>query len=175
MGSAHRVIVGVSGSPANLAALRWAVAEARRTDAPLVPVLAWSLPGDDTMYYHLLDELHKSARERLDQAFEEAFGGYPDDLDIHSMSILGAAGPALVETAGSPSDLLVVGTGHRSRLRRLIFPSVSRYCLARAECPVIAVPPPALLRELSLMARVTRKMRVNDASKWIAMMAAPRS
>ena len=28
------------------------------------------------------------------------------------------------------------------------FPTVSRYCLAHARCPVIAVPPPALAREL---------------------------
>ncbi len=48
-----------------------------------------------------------------------------------------------------PGDVLVVGAGRRGALARLAYPAVSRYCLAHAQCPVIATPPPALARELS--------------------------
>jgi hypothetical protein len=41
-----------------------------------------------------------------------------------------------------------VGAGRRGALARMVCGKVSRYCLAHAECPVIAVPPPALAREV---------------------------
>jgi hypothetical protein len=41
-----------------------------------------------------------------------------------------------------------VGAGRRGALARLVSGKVSRYCLAHAECPVLAVPPPALAREV---------------------------
>ena len=47
-----------------------------------------------------------------------------------------------------PSDVLVVGAGRRGTLARMVFSRVSRYCLAHAQCPVLAIPPPALAREL---------------------------
>jgi nucleotide-binding universal stress UspA family protein len=45
--SLRRVIVGASGSPASLQALRYARQLARDLDAALVPVLAWLPPGGD--------------------------------------------------------------------------------------------------------------------------------
>jgi hypothetical protein len=56
----------------------------------------------------------------------------------------GEAGYVLVRAACCPGDLLVVGTGRRGVLARVISGKVSRYCLAHARCPVLAVPPPAL-------------------------------
>ena len=55
----------------------------------------------------------------------------------------------LVNLACQPDDVLVVGTGRRGALGRLAFSKVSRYCVARAQCPVVAVPPPDLAGELS--------------------------
>ena len=43
---------------------------------------------------------------------------------------------------------LVVGAGRRGAMGRLAFSKVSRYCLAHAQCPVVAIPPPALVGEL---------------------------
>jgi hypothetical protein len=59
----------------------------------------------------------------------------------------GPAGWVLVNLASRPGDVLVVGAGHRGTLGRLAFSRVSRYCLAHAQCPVMAVPPPALAGE----------------------------
>jgi hypothetical protein len=54
----------------------------------------------------------------------------------------------LVDVAASPDDLLVIGTGRRSPIGRALHKSIGRYCLAHATCPVLAVPPSALMAEL---------------------------
>jgi Universal stress protein family len=56
----------------------------------------------------------------------------------------GHAGPVLVSVAGRAGDALVIGTGRRGAVSRLRRGMVSRYCLAHASCPVIAIPPRAL-------------------------------
>src|SRR6266550_8426660 len=47
MSGPRRVIVGASGSPGNLCALRYAEYLARATGATLIPVHAWIPPGGD--------------------------------------------------------------------------------------------------------------------------------
>ncbi len=170
MAEATRVIVGVSGSLSSLAALHRAVGEARRRDALLVPVLAWTPVGGDGVYRRspcppLLKEWESAACRRLDTAFEQAFGGYPEGLRIHGQVVRGDAGQALVHCADRPDDLLVVGTGRRGRLRRLFHGAVSRYCLAHARCTVLAVPPSELLDTLE------RALRVGDPMTMLARAA----
>ncbi|WP_032767926.1 universal stress protein, partial [Streptomyces griseus] len=48
-------------------------------------------------------------------------------------------------------DLLVVGSGPRGRRLPRLRPSVTRYCLAHAHCPVLAVPPNPLEAELAAL------------------------
>jgi nucleotide-binding universal stress UspA family protein len=144
-----RVITGVSGSPRNLQALRYAAVLARGQDAALVPVLAWVPPGGD-----VADRRHPSgylrrvwvddANKRLAEALDAAFGGLPDDVPAEPQVIRGEAGPVLVREASRPGDLLVIGTGRHGTVRRMSGGKVGRYCLARARCPVLAIPPTAL-------------------------------
>jgi len=54
----------------------------------------------------------------------------------------------LVDVASQPEDLLIVGTGRRRPVGRVFRRSVARYCLVHAKCPVLAVPPSALMDEL---------------------------
>ena len=42
-----------------------------------------------------------------------------------------------------------MGAGRRGALARMAFARVARYCVARAQCPLLTVPPPALARELT--------------------------
>jgi hypothetical protein len=51
---------------------------------------------------------------------------------------------ALDHAASRSGDLLVTGTGRHGRLGRMAGGQVSRYCLAHAAGPVLAVPPSAL-------------------------------
>ncbi|MFC8450088.1 universal stress protein [Kitasatospora sp. NPDC057223] len=145
-----RVIVGVNGSLSSLAALHRAVEEAGRRDALLVPLIAWS--GADTAL-RPLSELEHAARRRLDTAFEQAFGGYPNDMIIRPLVVRSEPGRALVAAANSPGDLLVLGSGHHGRVQQALHGSIARYCRAHAHCEVVVVPPSALLESLELTAR----------------------
>lgn len=148
-----RLIVGTSGSPGSLCALRYAEAAARVHDALLIPVIAWEPPGGDHMDRlqpsgDLRQEWQNLADGRLRDALVAVWGGVPDNPRIQPRVERGPAGWVLVSLADRPDDLLVIGAGRRGTLARLVFSRVSRYCLARARCPVLAVPPPASAREL---------------------------
>jgi nucleotide-binding universal stress UspA family protein len=152
--SVRRIIVGVHGSPGSLQALRFAADEARQRNVPLLAVTAWIPPGGD-----LAERRHSSpylrkiwreaAWEQLWAAFDAGLGGMPADLRVETQAVRGETGPVLVEAAGQPDDLLVIGTGRRARFGRMMRKSVSRYCVAHARCPVLAVPPSALMDEMS--------------------------
>jgi len=152
--SVRRIIVGVHGSLGSLQALRYAADEARRREVPLLPVIAWVPPGGD-----LAERRHSSpylrkiwldaARERLDAAFDDGLGGIPADVHLEPHVERGETGPVLVDVADQPDDLLIIGTGRRGLVRRMVRGKVARYCLAHANCPVLAVPPSALMDEMS--------------------------
>jgi nucleotide-binding universal stress UspA family protein len=149
----RRIVVGVHGSLGSLQALRWAAGEARERHVPLVPVIAWVPPGGDMAERsHPSPYLRKlwadAARARLSAAFEEGLGGLPCDLCVRSLVARGDAGPVLVDVCDQPGDLLVIGTGRRNAVSRALRKSVGRYCLAHATCPVLAVPPSALMDEM---------------------------
>jgi nucleotide-binding universal stress UspA family protein len=148
----RRVIVGASGSPGSLRALRYADELARAHDATLIPVLAWLPPGGELANQrspcgYLRRIWDEDACERLRDALIAAWGEVPADPPVHPLVHRGEAGWILVSVACSPGDLLVVGAGRRGALTRMVSGKVSRYCLAHAECPVIAVPPPAFARQ----------------------------
>jgi nucleotide-binding universal stress UspA family protein len=153
--SAGRLIVGASGSPGSLCALRYALVLAYRLDVPLVAALAWVPPGGDLADRRFPSpELRRvwadAARERLTAALDAAWGGAPAGIEITRVIIRGAAGPALVDVADCAGDVLVVGAGRRGVLSRIWHGKVSRYCLAHGQCPVLAIPHPGTARELGL-------------------------
>ena len=154
MPAVGRIIVGVHGSLGSLQALRYAADEARLRNVPLLPVTAWLPPGGDLAERrapsaYLRKIWRDAARERLWAAFEAGLGGVPADLHVEPQVARGETGPVLVDIADQPDDLLIIGTGRRAGLARALHRSVSRYCLAHAECPVLAIPPSALMDEMS--------------------------
>jgi nucleotide-binding universal stress UspA family protein len=149
----RRVVVGVHGSLGSLQALRLAAEQARDRQAVLVPVVAWTPPGGDFAERshpspYLRRIWREAARQRLADAFDAGLGGVPDDVPVQARIERGEPGPVLVDVADRPDDLLVIGTGRRSPIRRALRKSVGRYCLAHAQCPVLAVPPSSLMQEL---------------------------
>ena len=153
MAAVHRVVVGVSGTLGSLQALRQAADEARAREATLVAVIAWVPPGGDLSERshpspYLRQIWRDAAKQRLADAFDAGLGGLPDDVGVLARIERGDPGPVLVDVAGSPDDLLVIGTGRRSPVGRALRKSIGRYCLAHAKCPVLAVPPSALMAEL---------------------------
>jgi nucleotide-binding universal stress UspA family protein len=141
----RRVIAGVSGSAGSLAALRYAAAMARTEGAELTPVLAWMPPGGDLAdrrfpCHELRVAWRKEAQDRLWSAISLAVGGPPEDVEFSPKIVRGEPGEVLSRISAEPGDVLVIGAGRRGP-GRLFGSSVSRYCLAHARCPVIAVPP----------------------------------
>lgn len=152
MSAMSRVIVGVSASPRNLPALRFSAALARSHDAALVPLLCWAPPGGELADRRcpspfLRLEWEHAAWQRLQDSLCAAFGCVPYDVTIGQLVVRGEAGRVLVESASQADDILVIGTGRQGSLGRLRGGQVSRYCLAHALCPVLAVPPSPLLLE----------------------------
>ena len=147
-----RLIVGTSGSPGSLHALRYGEVLARAHDAALIPVLAWEIPGDNRGRIQPASELGRACRDlacqRLREALIAVWGEVPSDPLVQPHVERGPAGWVLVNLACRPDDVLVVGAGRRGALGRLAFSRVSGYCVAHAQGPVMAVPPPALAREL---------------------------
>lgn len=153
MSAVRRVVVGVHGSLGSLQALRRAAEEARERHAVLVPVIAWTPPGGDFAERshpspYLRTIWRDAARQRLVEAFDAGLGGPPGDIGVQARVERGDVGPVLVDVADGPDDLLVIGTGRRSPIGRALRKSVGRYCLAHARCPVLAVPPSALMDQL---------------------------
>jgi nucleotide-binding universal stress UspA family protein len=144
----RRVIVGASGSPGSLRALRHAEDLARHSDATLIPVLAWVPPGGDLAARQPCPSMvriwHEASWQQLWDALEAAWGMVPVDLSVQPVVQRGQPGPVLVGMAGRPGDLLVVGAGRRGGLAWFGHGRVGRYCLAHAQCPVLAVPPASL-------------------------------
>ena len=147
-----RLIVGTSGSPGSMHALRYGEVLARAHDAALIPVLAWESPGDNRGRIQPASELGRACRDlacqRLREALIAVWGEVPGDPLVQPHVERGPTGWVLVNLACRPDDVLVVGAGRRGALGRLAFSRVSGYCVAHAQCPVMAVAPPALAREL---------------------------
>ncbi|MFJ9855176.1 universal stress protein [Streptomyces sp. NPDC101150] len=158
-GGQRRIVAGVSGSLGSLTALHRAAAEARLRDAELWAVLAWEPPGGDIPHRsgpcppQLAATWRRMASERLQEAADAAFGSVGPGVPLRGLVVRGKPGKALTETADRADDLLVIGAGARGLLRRALWPSVSRYCVAHAHCQVLAVPPSPLHHALDAVHR----------------------
>jgi nucleotide-binding universal stress UspA family protein len=147
-----RLIVGTSGSPGSLAALRYAEGLACAHHAVLIPVIAWEPPGGEqderlVLSAPLRQACQGLACRQLRDALIAVWGEVPDDPLVGPQIQRGPAGRVLVTLACRPDDVLVVGAGRRRALARVALFRVSRYCLAHAQCPVLAIPLPELARE----------------------------
>ena len=146
------IVVGIDGSPASKAGLRWAAEEAALRAARLVVIHAWSFvppaplaePGLVPMpaidYAGTIEAERNAVVEELDAEFAEVFpGGVP--ASVERKLVEGDAGEAL-EDASRDADLVVVGSRGRSGIAAALLGSVSRHVLDKAACPVVVVKAP---------------------------------
>lgn len=161
-----RVVVGIAPSLSGLQALRAGVAEARARAAQLhaVRVADPSTPDRRTSTVAALDMplAGTESASVIYHAFADTMGGPPDGVDVRAVVMPDAPGPVLCGYASRDGDLLVLGTGRRSRWRRPWGSGLIRYCLSHANCPVLVVPPPPLARDGSTRALVRRLRREID-------------
>ena len=143
------IVVGVDGSEASRAALRWAAEEAGLRSVPLVLVHVWSFVpprpiGDPGLFAvpvgdlpGQLDAERGAAAAALEGAASEALAVVPG-IEVEEKLVEGDAGDALVSESES-AQLLVVGSHGRTGFRAALLGSVSQHVANHAACPVVVV------------------------------------
>jgi nucleotide-binding universal stress UspA family protein len=135
----RRIVVGIDGSEAAAAALRWAVEEARIRGSRLEVVHGWHVPS----FLALPVAPSDVSREALQEAAERLIGeaikeANVDDIDVEPVAV-GAPGPMALIERSKGADLLVVGARGSGGFRGLRLGSVSEQVVHDAHCPVVVV------------------------------------
>ena len=133
----YRIVVGVDGSAHSLAALRWALKEAKaRPGGEVAALLAWQVPFLSFPGAFDKDELEKRAKEFLIETVSEVVP--TPAVPLHTVVAEGDPTESLVK-ASQEADLLVLGIRGRSPFAGLLLGSVSQGAAATAACPVVLV------------------------------------
>ena len=138
----QEIVVGVTGSRASMAALRWAADEAARRHARLSVVCAWD-PSLRPAHYANNSEgqLELDTRAALHggvaAAIQTAFGPAPP-ASIGTEFAEGIPERVLVSRSATAA-LLVLGTARPRDAAGLSVGPVIRTCLSRSWCPVVVV------------------------------------
>lgn len=149
-----RIVVGVDDTSAGLAALRWAVGQARSAGKQLVAVRSWALGlprhgglrrhrepfHPHVVLYFDSSEQREAADALIRRSLRIVAGGIPNDVTITVRTPEGDPAAMLTDIATQPGDVLVVGHDPAPAIRRILHGSVSRYCSGHARCPVVVVP-----------------------------------
>ncbi len=143
-----RIVVGVDGSPASVAALRWAADLAQLRAAEIVVVWAWHVAFASIAPYAPVWRRPASETERqraqagLAQTVRTALGPAPD-VKVTAALVCGPPARVLIDRCAD-ADLLVLGGHHADSPRAQTVGPIARACLRRAPCPVVIVTvPPA--------------------------------
>jgi nucleotide-binding universal stress UspA family protein len=136
------IVVGVDGSEASKAALRWAVEEARLRHARVQAVHAWwiypmlrpGIPPAPDQIPGVADD----ATERVRTFITETLGG-ETDVEITPVAVQGEQASAALVDAAKDADLLVVGSRGAGGFSGLLLGSVSQQCTHHAPCPIVIV------------------------------------
>ncbi|MEV8093289.1 universal stress protein [Kitasatospora sp. NPDC085879] len=138
-GGAPRIVVGVDGSPASVAALRWAARQAELTGAVLDTVIAWQYPVGYGWPAPVVQgfDFEGNARAGLAEAVAAATGESPG-VEIEQHVVQDHPAAALLRAADGAS-LLVVGNRGYGGFAEALLGSVSQHCVHHARCPVVVV------------------------------------
>jgi nucleotide-binding universal stress UspA family protein len=143
-GLGANLVVGVDGSPASDAAVRWAAHEAMMRVLPikLISVVAPTLVRSAMAPNHTITQAEElQARQILKQArrsIEDVAGEKPPD--IHTERVYAGVVPTLVH-ASNDAQMVVVGSNQRAFDRGMLGPVIAGL-LHHAGCPVAVVPDP---------------------------------
>lgn len=149
-----RIVVGVDGSDAGLAALLWAAGQAAASGAELEVVTVWTHDAmlDDASVNRTLEEarrVHFHELEKLVATVTKDLGG----VDARCLAPDGDPAGILTDRA-KDATMLVVGSHGKGKLHAALAGSVSSACLRHATCPVAVIPPPARAPESPLGRRL---------------------
>jgi nucleotide-binding universal stress UspA family protein len=146
-----KIVVGVDGSEASGAALRWAFDEAVRSQADLEVVSAWNYPVGSEPFVlggpMAVEQAVAEATETVHRMVREVRDAHPGvDVVVREMPMAGPPAAALLRRA-EDADMLVVGSRGRGGLTALLLGSVSQHCVTHALCPVAVIHPDRARRD----------------------------
>ena len=143
-GRTRLVVVGVDGSPASAAALRWALEEAVRSGAEVEAITTWERepafvpatpmglsPHGEKPHRHPVRELHDLVREASSR-----LAGAPE---VTAAIVVGDPVEVLVR-ASRHAELLVLGAHGHGKAAGVLLGGVVSGCLRRSTCPVVVIP-----------------------------------
>ncbi|GAA1331399.1 universal stress protein [Saccharothrix algeriensis] len=133
------IVVGVDGTPAGERALRWAVDEAVRWDAPLHVVNAYQYEPLADWTEEVEERIRAESLEVIDGALDAVCAGRPRLPSISRLCVRGPAAEVL-EASARGAVMLVVAAHGGSRLRRIVLGSTSAHCVRHATSPVVVLP-----------------------------------
>ncbi|MDX8141452.1 universal stress protein [Lentzea sp. NBC_00516] len=133
------IVVGVDGSAAGAAALRWAVTEARQHDCPVDAISVWHMDYSLMMAPEATAVgLDAASIEAANRSVLDAATADVGDVNLRRILIEGDVKKLLVEMS-QDARMLVVGNRGHGAMAELFLGSVSAYCVHHASCPVVVV------------------------------------
>jgi nucleotide-binding universal stress UspA family protein len=136
-----KIVVGIDGSESAVAALRWAIGEARLRGATIDAIDAWNYPyvvvPGATIPLHPRADQAVDVEQELEAALA-AVAGEAEGVTINQIVTEGVPAAVLCEAA-EDADLLVIGRGRHHTLRKRVLGSVGTEILQYAPCPVVVV------------------------------------
>ena len=135
------IVVGVDGSEQSLAALDWAITEARLRRGEVRLVTAWYYPPlASTVGYGVIDDtFKKDAEQELAKALTDVADA---GVAVTGQVVENSPATALLDAARD-ADLLIVGSRGHGGFTGLLLGSVSSQVIHHAHCPVLVVRPKA--------------------------------
>ena len=132
----HRVVVGVDGSPASLAALDWAARYALATEAKVEALLVWDWRPEYGVYPYGPDERQQHARAEATLAGSLVTLPEAARQTVRGETARGHAADILLH-ASEAADPIVVGDSRPAHLASHLLGSVSHKIAQHARTPVI--------------------------------------
>jgi nucleotide-binding universal stress UspA family protein len=125
-----RILTVSDGLPSSAAAIREALAMARRMRGQLLAISVLPRKREPGLAEEILEDLHLTAAEQ--------------GVDLESRVLVGEPDAAIIEAAReSRTELIVLGSHGRSGIKRLLLGSVAERVIGRAACPVLVVNQPS--------------------------------
>lgn len=137
-----RIVVGVDGSAASVAALRFAAEAAARRKLPLHAVTCWQfttsgIPSESFGWVPPIEDFEDRSAQNLDAVIAKAEIDLPEELLVRTV-LRASPGRGLLRSAAGAS-WLVLGSRGVGGFERLLLGSVSAQLMEHAPCPVTIV------------------------------------
>ncbi|HEX8864194.1 MAG TPA: universal stress protein [Lentzea sp.] len=133
------ILVGVDGTPASDAALRWAMDEAVVRGCPLHVVNAWNYEPVVDWRENTAQQAQAESEALINEAVRAASEGRDELPEIVRQSLRGYAAEVL-EKASESAALLVVASHTGHWMRQIVLGSTSMHVVRHSHVPVVVIP-----------------------------------